>query len=55
MGLYSVFLGIGQFVGGSTGGLFIVGMGFNGLILMTAILAGLAGGAVLYLRVKHEV
>lgn len=55
MGLYSVFLGIGQFVGGSTGGFFIVGMGFNGLILATALLGLVAAGAVLWLRVRYAV
>src|SRR5436190_10038566 len=55
MGLYSVFLGIGQFAGAAAGGLFIVGMGFNGVILMTALLAVLAGSAVLYLRARHGV
>jgi len=55
MGLYSVFLGVGQFVGSSLGGLFIVGMGFNGLILASALLGVVALSAVLYLRVRHQV
>lgn len=55
MGLYSVFLGIGQFVGSSTGGLFIVGLGFNGLILASTILGLVALLAVLYLRARHSV
>lgn len=55
MGLYSVFLGIGQFLGGSTGGLFIVGMGFNGLVLATALLGAVALSAVLWLRSKYAV
>ncbi len=55
MGLYSVFLGIGQFVGGSTGGLFIVGMGFNGLLVASLVLGAVAGSAVLFLRAKYGV
>jgi hypothetical protein len=55
MGLYSVFLGIGQFVGGSTGGFFIVGLGFNGLILATMLLGLVAAVAVVWLRAKYSV
>lgn len=55
MGLYSVFLGIGQFIGGSTGGLFIVGMGFNGLLIASLLLGAVAGSAVYWLRTKHGV
>lgn len=55
MGLYSVFLGIGQFVGGSTGGFFIVGMGFNGLVLATVLLSIVALSAVLWLRTRYGV
>jgi MFS family permease len=55
MGLYSVFLGIGQFVGGAGGGIFIVGLGFNGLILCSLILALIGGATVLFLRVRHDV
>lgn len=55
MGLYSVFLGIGQFIGAATGGFFIVGLGFNGLILATALLGTVAGSAVLWLRSKYAV
>ena len=55
MGLYSVFLGIGQFLGGATGGLFIVGLGFNGLILASVMLGAVAAVAVLYLRMRYGV
>ncbi|MFL5732559.1 MAG: MFS transporter [Chloroflexia bacterium] len=55
MGLYSVFLGVGQFVGSAAGGLFIVGLGFNGLLVGTSILGVVALVAVLYLRVRHGV
>ncbi len=55
MGLYSVFLGIGQLLGGGSGGLFIVGLGFNGLVLATLLLAVIAGGTVLWLRHRYGV
>jgi len=55
MGLYSVFLGIGQFIGSSTGGLFIVGMGFNGMLLASALLGIVALVTVLFLRFRHGV
>jgi predicted MFS family arabinose efflux permease len=55
MGLYSVFLGIGQFIGGASGGLFIVGLGFNGLLLFSLILGGFAAGTVVFLRRQHAI
>ncbi|HUS14841.1 MAG TPA: MFS transporter [Chloroflexia bacterium] len=50
MGLYSVFLGLGQIIGAKLGAPFIGAWGFNGLLLCTAILAAVAGAAVLNLR-----
>jgi predicted MFS family arabinose efflux permease len=57
MGLYSVFLGLGQLIGSGFGGFFItwVNLGFNGLILGTFLLGIVAFSTVLWLRVKHEV
>ncbi len=57
MGLYSVFLGLGQLIGSGGGGFFITWLnrGFNGLILGTFILGIVAFGAVLWLRQKHGV
>ena len=57
MGLYSVLLGLGQFIGGAGGGVFIrnVNMGFNGLILATFILAVIAFVTVIRLRTKYGV
>jgi MFS family permease len=55
MGLYSVFLGIGQLAGASLGGVFIVGHAFNGLLLASLMLGIIAVAAVLYLRLAHEV
>ena len=42
MGLYSVFLGIGQLLGNGLGGVFAQNWGFDGLIFLTAILAFVA-------------
>lgn len=57
MGLYSVFLGLGQLIGSGGGGFFIkwVGQGFNGLILSTCLLGIVALVAVLLLRREHAV
>jgi len=42
MGLYSVFLGVGQLLGNGLGGVFAQNWGFDGLIFLTAILAFVA-------------
>jgi MFS family permease len=42
MGLYSVFLGLGQLLGNGLGGVFAQAWGFDGLIYLTAILAVVA-------------
>lgn len=42
MGLYSVFLGLGQLFGNSIGGIFAHAWGFDGLVYLTAILALIA-------------
>lgn len=42
MGLYSVFLGLGQLLGGGLGGVFAQVWGFDGLIYLTAVLAVVA-------------
>lgn len=42
MGLYSVFLGLGQLFGSGLGGLFAQAWGFDGLIYLTAILGFIA-------------
>jgi MFS family permease len=57
MGLYSVFLGLGQLIGSGLGGIFITWMniGFNGLILGTFILGIIAFMSVLWLRKQHLV
>ena len=42
MGLYSVFLGLGQLLGNGLGGVFAQVWGFDGLIYLTALLALIA-------------
>jgi MFS family permease len=42
MGLYSVFLGVGQLLGNGLGGVFAQNWGFNGLIFLTMILGFVA-------------
>jgi MFS family permease len=42
MGLYSVFLGLGQLLGNGLGGVFAQSWGFDGLIFLTIILAFIA-------------
>ncbi len=42
MGLYSVFLGLGQILGNGMGGIFAHALGFDGLIYLTALLACIA-------------
>jgi len=50
MGLYSVFLGLGQFIGASMGGPFIDWRGADGIVLINALLGILAAFLVLRLR-----
>lgn len=49
MGLYSIFLGLGQIIGGGFGGLFARAFGFDGLIYLTAVLACVALLSLLWL------
>jgi MFS family permease len=50
MGLYSIFLGVGQIVGNGFGGLFVRQFGFDGFIYLTCILAAIALGSLLWLQ-----
>jgi MFS family permease len=50
MGLYSVFLGIGQLIGTSLGGYFADWNGVDGLLLLSAILGGVTAVSLLALR-----
>jgi MFS family permease len=49
MGLYSIFLGLGQILGNGLGGLFTHSFGFDGLIYLTALLAAVALFSLLWL------
>ena len=42
MGLYSIFLGVGQLLGNGLGGVFARIWGFDGLIYLTVVLAFVA-------------
>lgn len=57
MGLYSVFLALGQLIGSGAGGFFVkaLNQGFNGIILGAFLLGIIGFGAVLWLRNKHGV
>lgn len=50
MGLYSVFLGLGQFLGASIGGIFVDWRGADGMALVTGLLGLFAAFLVLRLR-----
>ena len=50
MGLYSVFLGLGQFLGASLGGPFVDWLGADGMILSTLLLGVVAGVLIWRLR-----
>jgi MFS family permease len=50
MGLYSVFLGLGQLLGASLGGPFVDWLGADGMILSTALLGAIAGVLLWRLR-----
>jgi MFS family permease len=54
MGLYSVFLGLGQFIGASIGGPFVDWLGADGMILINALLGLFAGYLVLMLRTSES-
>jgi MFS family permease len=53
MGLYSVALAVGQFVGTAIGGVFVDAGGFFGLMVFSALMGVLALLSVLYLR-RHR-
>ena len=55
MGLYSIFLGLGQILGNGLGGVFAHSFGFDGLIYLTAILAFIALLSLLWLFKQEKV
>ncbi len=54
MGLYSIFLGLGQLIGNGLGGVFARTWGFDGLIYLTALLGIIALVALLVLYRKDK-
>lgn len=54
MGLYSIFLGLGQIIGNGLGGVFAHNFGFDGLIYFTAILACIALFSLLWLFKREK-
>lgn len=50
MGLYSIFLGLGQLIGASIGGPFVDWQGANGIVIVTALLGTFAGLLLLRLH-----
>ncbi|GLV56924.1 hypothetical protein KDH_37630 [Dictyobacter sp. S3.2.2.5] len=54
MGLYSIFLGLGQILGNGLGGMFAHRFGFDGLIYLTALLALVALFSLFWLFKKGE-
>ncbi len=55
MGLYSIFLGVGQILGNGMGGIFAHGFGFDGLIYLTALLACSALVSLLWLFHREKI
>jgi MFS family permease len=53
MGLYSVFLGVGQIIGSVLGGLSASVLGFDGILVASLVLLGLAVAPLMLLR-RHE-
>jgi MFS family permease len=54
MGLYSIFLGLGQIIGNGLAGVSARTYGFDGLIYLTAILAGIALVSLLWLFSREK-
>ena len=54
MGLYSVFLGLGQFLGASIGGLFVDWRGADGMALITGLLGVFAAWLVIRSRISDS-
>lgn len=54
MGLYSVFLGVGQFLGASIGGIFVDWRGADGMTLITGLLGIFAGLLVIRMRTNEQ-
>jgi len=55
MGLYSVFLGVGQLIGTSLGGYFADWNGVDGLLLLSGMLGGITALSLVSLRRNETV
>jgi MFS family permease len=54
MGLYSVFLGLGQFIGLSVGGPFVDWRGADGMVIVTSLLGLVAGFFIIQLHLRNK-
>ena len=54
MGLYSVFLGLGQFLGLSIGGPFVDWLGADGMVLVTSLLGVVAAYFIIQLHFRED-
>ncbi len=54
MGLYSVFLGLGQFLGASVGGIFVDWRGADGMVLITGLLGVFAAFLIVRARLSDS-
>jgi MFS family permease len=55
MGLYTVFLGIGQVIGTAVGGFFATWRGVDGLIVLSFLFGTVTIGSLAYLRAQETV
>lgn len=53
MGLYSVFLGVGQFIGTATGGVFLGWLGIDGVILLSLIFGAVTALSLISLHRRN--
>ena len=54
MGLYTVFLGVGQVVGTAVGGVFATRAGIDGLILLSSVFGLITLASLFYLRKSEQ-
>ncbi len=54
MGLYSVFLGLGQFLGVALGGPFVDWLGADGIVVSSALLGVVAAGILVHLHILEN-
>ena len=54
MGLYSVFLGVGQFIGATIGGPFVDWLGADGIVVVTALFGAVSAVTLLRLHANSR-